>query len=386
VSLNEVGGDPRRYGYSVNSFHHFNHERNKYWPHAMLSLSTHDSKRSADVRARINVLSEIPGTWQETVFKWSRMNRRLKRRFNSQFAPSRNDEYLFYQTLVGTWPLNEITDAQLAAYQRRICDYMIKAVREAKIVSSWSNPDENYEKATREFVTRALDPLGPFYKDCEHWIKNISYCGLYNALSQTLLQLASPGMPDLYQGEELWRYSLVDPDNRREVEFAKREELLRDIQQLMNSEGADRISFLKELWTHMPDGRIKLYLVYKTLAFRNLNAFLFSQGEYIKLDCQGEHADRVIAFARQYQGDTAIVIVPRFTVPLVSEETKLLLPDCWKNTCLILPESMPVKWREWFSDKVLEVQEEVQSQSNANGLFLSEGLACFPCALLWATH
>ena len=383
VSLNEVGGDPRRYGNSVKSFHHFNQERVKQWPHAMLGLSTHDSKRSADVRARINVLSELPDAWQETVFRWSRMNRRLKHRFDSQFAPSRNDEYLLYQTLVGTWPINETTDAQLNTYRNRISDYMIKAVREAKDVSSWTNPDENYEHVLREFVERALDPHGPFYKDCDRWIKNIVHSGLYNALSQILLQLTSPGMPDLFQGEELWRFSLVDPDNRREVNFAERDSCLTTIVQSLEAEGTDKTAYLNELWTHMPDGRIKLYLIHQTLVLRNQEKALFSDGEYLKLECQGVHADRVIAFARLRDQAAVIVVVPRFTFPLISDDTRQLLPERWGDTCLMLPEALPWQWQDWFSDKLMEARvPEGQTQDNIGGLYISEVLAHFPCALL----
>jgi len=386
VSLNEVGGDPRRHGNSIKSFHHFNLERVKHWPHAMLSLSTHDSKRSADVRARINVLSEIPELWQQAAFKWSRMNRRLKHRFDTHFAPSRNDEYLFYQTLVGTWPLIELSDAQLNTYRHRIGDYMIKAVREAKDASSWTNPDDTYERVLREFVERALDPHGPFFKDCDRWIKNIAHGGLYNALSQTLVQLTSPGMPDLFQGEELWRFALVDPDNRRAVDFDKRDTELSGMLKTLQNVRTERTAYLNDLWMHMPDGRIKLFLIHQTLVLRHQHKQLFSDGEYIKLECQGEHADRIITFARQYEQDVVIVVAPRFTFPLLEEETKRLSPEHWRNTCLVLPEAMPTLWLEWFSGAQIEVQREVQSQSNANGLFLSEILAHFPCALLRASE
>jgi (1->4)-alpha-D-glucan 1-alpha-D-glucosylmutase len=393
ISLNEVGGDPRVFGCSVNAFHHFNQERARQWPHAMLSLSTHDTKRSADVRARVNVLSEIPALWQETVSKWSRLNHRLKKRTDNQLAPSRNDEYLFYQTLVGSWPLDELDEAGLQLYRERIGEYMIKASREAKRRTSWTNADEDYEQALRDFVTRALDFNNPFVKDCGRLIKQIGIPGLYNALSQTLLQLTSPGMPDIYQGEELWRFSLVDPDNRRAVDFAKRGRLLAGVQAILQRQPVQRREALQEMLQHIEDGRIKLFAILQILAFRNQHAALFSSGDYMKLECHGEQAEHVIAFARNYKQETAIIIAPRCVAAMLSEQTRRLSAGQWQDTFLQVPAILPTQYQEMFSGLIIETQiakppdfEDTDNNARENiplkRLPVGDILRYFPLALL----
>jgi (1->4)-alpha-D-glucan 1-alpha-D-glucosylmutase len=392
ISLNEVGGDPRVLGSSVNAFHHFNLERAKHWPHAMLSLSTHDTKRSADVRARVNVLSEVPEQWQETVFKWSRLNRRLKKRSDNQLAPSRNDEYLFYQTLVGSWPLDELDEAGLQHYCERIGEYMIKAAREAKQRTSWINPDEDYEKALRDFIERALEYNSPFANECERVIKQLVYPGLYNALAQILLQLTSPGMPDIYQGEELWRFSLVDPDNRRAVNFAKCSRLLTEIRAKLQSEPSMH-DYLREMMMHLEDGRAKLFVIHRILEFRNRHSSLFSGGEYIKLDCSGMRADHIIAFARRDKQQTAIVIAPRCIASMLSEQTRLLSAAQWQDTFLQIPAILPTRYQELFSGLVIEMQmcnhskfDDIGYNTEENklvkGFPVSAILPYFPLALL----
>jgi (1->4)-alpha-D-glucan 1-alpha-D-glucosylmutase len=392
ISLNEVGGDPRVFGCSVNAFHHFNQERAKQWPHAMLSLSTHDTKRSADVRARINVLSEIPDKWQEAVSKWSRLNRRLKKRIDNSLVPSRNDEYLFYQTLIGSWPMEELDEAGLQRYKERIGNYMIKAAREAKRRTSWTNPDEDYEQALREFVERALESNNPFVKDCDHLIKQIVVPGLYNALAQTLLQLTSPGMPDIYQGEELWRFSLVDPDNRRDVDFVKRGQALSGVQKILRCEPNQRREDLQEMLLHMEDGRIKLFVIYAILAFRNHHASLFHGGQYTKLDCQGEQAEHIMAFARHDKQQAVVVVVPRYFTGLLSERTRQWSAVQWQGTVLSIPETLPLYYREIFSGKTLEtvnlantaeISDHEKNKAPVRGLPVGETLQYFPLAVLY---
>ncbi|MGZ8215640.1 MAG: malto-oligosyltrehalose synthase, partial [Methylosarcina sp.] len=302
ISLNEVGGDPSYFGYSVTAFHHINLERLKKWPHSLLSLSTHDSKHSADMRARIDVLSEIPRQWEEAAIRWHKMNGPRRAKTHGK-AISRNDEYLFYQVLIGTWPLMPMDDSELKEYQDRIRNYMIKAVREAKQETSWVNPDEEYEQAVEAFLGQCLDfKAGPsFLTDFINFERNIRKPGLLNALAQTVLQLTSPGVPDLYQGSELWQFTLVDPDNRRPVDFGNHQQILNEMDAALEQSDGDRLSWVNSLLTHMEDGRIKLFVVTLALRFRLHHSALFEQGDYLKINVRGKRADHCIAYARKDQ-------------------------------------------------------------------------------------
>ena len=232
VSLNDVGFDPRAYGVSANAFHHENRQRLENWPQTMVTTSTHDSKRGEDVRARINVLSEVPQEWRRHLARWSRVNRRRKRLVDDVMVPSRNDEYLLYQTLLGTWPLEPPDAAGFDAFRGRISAYMLKAIREAKVRTSWINPNADYEEAMQHFVRMLLDnpERNAFLADFIPFQNRLVRYGLLNSLSQTLLELTVPGVPDIYQGNEFWSFSLVDPDNRRPVDYHRRE---RELQALV---------------------------------------------------------------------------------------------------------------------------------------------------------
>ncbi len=231
LSLNEVGSDPRRFGITPAAFHRQNELRLRHWPHSMLATSTHDSKRSEDVRARLDVLSEIPFDWETRIAKWRRFNRAKRGRIGGRPVPSRAEEYLFYQTLVGSWPVAERADA-IPEYRSRISAYMIKALREAKINTSWAKQSERYEELVSAFVSDALGdaPRSPFLDDLEEFVGSIAVPGFLNGLGQTLLKLTSPGVPDIYQGNEVWDFSLVDPDNRRPVDYVRRAALLEEIE------------------------------------------------------------------------------------------------------------------------------------------------------------
>ncbi|MGZ5007393.1 MAG: malto-oligosyltrehalose synthase, partial [Methylobacter sp.] len=363
ISLNDVGGDPRHFGNSVNAFHHFNHERVKKWPHTLLCLSTHDSKHSADVRARINVLSEFPRQWKEAIMRWQRLNGT-----KNKPAIQRNDEYLFYQVLAGTWPLNDLTGAELADYRERIRSYMIKAVREAKQYSSWLNPHEEYEQALDQFVCRCLDAdTGAlFIKDFAEFEKKIRIPGLYNALAQAVLHLTSPGVPDIYQGHELWQFTLVDPDNRRQVDFSRHSRLLTDMEAMLAKPDFDRSQWLRSLLETIEDGRIKLFVVMQILDFRQRYSALFTHGDYLKINVRGEGAGRLLAFARQDRDDFALVVVPRLS------GLNAPLQDTW----LELPQTAPTQYRELFS------QCEVAAETGSSQLFVGEMLKRFPLAVL----
>jgi (1->4)-alpha-D-glucan 1-alpha-D-glucosylmutase len=371
VSLNEVGNDPRHFGNSVNAFHHFNQERARKWPHSLLCLSSHDTKRGADTRARINVLSEIPQQWHEAVFRWHRINR--TRKDKSEAVIARNDEYLFYQTLVGTFPLAELSEPEFSAYRERVENYMLKAVREAKQFSSWTNPNTAYEQAVGQFVKRCLNGTHStlFLPDFLEFEREIRPAGLLNALSQTLLLLTSPGVPDSYQGNENWRFSLVDPDNRRPVDFNRNSNILTELDKRTGQDRADLLETIE-------DGRIKLFVVAQTLRFRRKYSDLFQNGDYIKIDCSGTQADHIVAYARKTQDKWALIVVPRLTISLLDKETRRFRPEIWQDTALTLPQESPSRFYELFGRNALTVNDV-----NGNRLLkLGEVFECFPFALL----
>src|SRR5258706_1246461 len=314
VSLNEVGSDPQRFGTTVREFHVANQQRLRDWPHTMLAGSTHDSKRSEDVRARINVLSEISPMWGLRTREWKRFNRSHKSAVNGIAAPSPNDEYLLYQTLVGAWPAEPLSDSnQQKAFDERIESYMLKAIREAKQHTSWINQNTEYESAVTSFVRALLNPAADnrFLKDFVPFQRRIARIGLWNGLAQTLLKLTCPGVPDIYQGNELWDFSLVDPDNRRPVDYVRSQQMFEGLRRWGNAPDSSSID---SLMNTPEDGRIKAYLIWRTLCLRQQHADLFQQGDYLPLAVAGAKADHVVAFSRRFEGSCVLVVVP----PLIS--------------------------------------------------------------------
>ncbi|SES94535.1 maltooligosyl trehalose synthase [Nitrosomonas marina] len=344
TSLNDVGFNPCAFGISVAAFHQANKQRLMHWPQAMVTTSTHDSKRSEDVRARINVLSEMPDEWQRRLNRWSRLNRHKKRLINHESAPSRNDEYLIYQTLIGVWPLQtghlfEDTDA-LESLRKRIEDYMLKAIREAKVHTSWINPNEEYEEAIRSFVSALLytnPEHNAFLADFLPFQQRVARFGLFNSLSQTLMKLTIPGIPDIYQGNELWMFNLVDPDNRQPVDYRERNRLLSSL--VKESEACTDLSvFARQLLEQIGNGHAKLYLTWKSLKLRHRYQQLFRHGSYTGLTAQGPRADHICAFARCHEGETIIAVAAREFVPLVTEENDLPIGgSIWHDTFVELP-------------------------------------------------
>jgi (1->4)-alpha-D-glucan 1-alpha-D-glucosylmutase len=338
VSLNDVGSDLHRFGTTTAEFHRANQERQRDWPHTMLATSTHDSKRSEDVRARVSVLSEIMGFWRIRLRDWKGFNRRHKKTVNGSPAPSANDEYLLYQTLLGAWPVEPLRDDEAwETFSGRIEAYMLKAIREAKENTSWINRNTEYETAVSSFVKALLAP-GPknrFLPDFVAFERHVARMGLWNSLAQTLLKLTCPGVPDIYQGNDLWDFSLVDPDNRRPVDFARRVEML---QSLRSRGDALRGEDLRDLLKTPEDGRPKLYLIWRALCLRQQQPDLFQQGEYIPLRAEGTRADHVVAFARKFETATALVVVPRQTGGLLGDSD--LAPvgaEFWGDTSVLLP-------------------------------------------------
>jgi (1->4)-alpha-D-glucan 1-alpha-D-glucosylmutase len=333
VSLNEVGGDPGRFGLSPDDFHKACAETQAEWPRSMLASSTHDTKRSEDVRARLHLLSEIPDRWREAVQRWTMLNKRYRR----DGLPDRNAEYLLYQTLVGAWPIE--TERAIA--------YMEKASREAKVHTSWTQPNPDYDDALRQFIEGTLNDQ-EFKADLETFVKPLIEPGRVNSLAQTLIKLTAPGVPDFYQGTELWDLSLVDPDNRRPVDYALRRRLLSELEGMR----------VEEIWSRIDEGLPKLWIISRTLKLRRSRKLLEPESSYRPLVARGEKSAHVVAFAR---GERAITIVPRLVIKL---------GGTWADTVLGLPVG---SWYNAFTNETLSGDE----------IAVAKLLKRFPVALLY---
>ncbi|MGF1570676.1 MAG: malto-oligosyltrehalose synthase [Nodosilinea sp.] len=355
IGLNEVGGSPDNFGISLKAFHDYSHYHQEHWPYALNATSTHDTKRSEDVRSRLSVLSELPDDWDAQVKAWSQLNADKKLTANDQPSPDPNDEYFLYQTLVGAYPF-EARD--LPSFQERIKAYVVKAVREAKVHTAWLRPDADYEDGYVSFVEALLTPGkdNVFLEQLQAFQGRVAEYGIYNALSQLLVKLTAPGIPDFYQGTELWDLSLVDPDNRRPVDYKTRSKALQDIQTRWSSKP---VALVKELLRQRVDGRIKLFLTWRGLAARNSFRNVFKDGSYQPLTVTGEHAERVIAFAR-YQGEqTVVTLVPRWLTGLVEPGTLPLGPAIWGNTTLELPGGEAADWKNWLTDQPVKAAQQL---------------------------
>ncbi|OPZ74718.1 MAG: Maltooligosyl trehalose synthase [Firmicutes bacterium ADurb.Bin456] len=438
ISLNEVGGNPACEGVTVAEFHRANEGRQKRHPHTLNATSTHDTKRGEDVRARINVLSELSGVWSVLVRRWSSWNLPRKPVVDGLPVPDPAGEMLIYQTLVGAWPLQE---EDFPSFRDRLETYSVKAAREAKLHTSWLNPREAYERALREFISAILEssPGNPFLLDFLEFQRTCAYFGALNALSQVLLKIASPGVPDFYQGTELWSFSLVDPDNRRPVDFRKRVSLLDSLQK---EEAGGRADLARKLLANWKDGRVKLYLTYKALHLRRSLGRLFENGVYVPVGVAGARYGHVCAFIRRLENNWVLAAAPRLVARLMAAglelepgnkktngplfpyltgegtmqpvtrgsrklspcqpapaadrdlETKLtggpvpdvLLPPVrlWEDTTLLLPEQAPDRWLNIFTDEEITI---VRGGTGAippgcKTLPLARLLASFPVALL----
>jgi (1->4)-alpha-D-glucan 1-alpha-D-glucosylmutase len=359
VSLNEVGGDPQHLGISVQVFHEQNRRRQECWPCSMLATSTHDTKRSEDVRTRIDVLSELPEEWGELMAQWRQAHAGLVGRVDGLPAPSPNDQYLFYQSLVGTWP-DEMDAEGQAVYQQRLVDYMIKAVKEAKVYTSWINPNEEYDQAVRSFVQGALadEPDSPFRLSLESFVARLAFFGRLNSLVQVLFKLTSPGVPDIYQGNELWDYSLVDPDNRRPVDYERRRKVLLDLRERLARPGASLRALVGELLANLPDGRIKLFVTQRTLALRQQKRELFESGRYVPVRASGQQADRVCAYVRGDGPQWVLVTGCIRPVRLTGGKPELPVGASWGDTFLTLPEATAgTRLRNVFTGEEVKVTE-----------------------------
>lgn len=375
ASINEVGGDPAKFGVTAEEFHRLVGERAKDWPHAMNATATHDTKRGEDVRARINVLSEMPETWEQAVSRWRAMNQAQRPTIEGVRAPDSHGEYLLYQTLVGAWPFGEMNTQQRAEFTERIQNYFIKALKEAKLHSSWISPNEEYEQAAREFVARILEPAegNPFLADFIQFQRTIARVGVFNSLAQSVIKAALPGVPDYYQGTELWDLSLVDPDNRRPVDYNLRRELLARLQR---EEGQGRAALAARLLRSPQDGAIKLYVVSRALNFRREHAELFTRGDYRPLRAEGRRARNVIAFARTNHNKSVIIACGRFFAELGDGDNLPVGRGVWDDTFVSLAEGLPAaSYREVFTGERVQVDSEGR-------LPLADAFAHLPVAIL----
>lgn len=377
VSLNEVGGNPRCFGVSLSAFHHASLDRARHWSHTILATSTHDNKRSEDVRTRIDALSEFPAEWWARLQRWRRINRRRKRQIEGAAAPSANDEYLLYQTLVGTWPLGDVDEKALAQYRERIERYMLKAVREAKTHSSWMDVNDEYESALRFFLSELLDApdRNAFVADFAPFAVRIARVGMFSSLSQIAIKIASPGVPDFYQGNELWDFSLVDPDNRRPVDYGRRREMLEALKARFACAPRQHAEHARLLLDHMEDGAIKLFVTWKGLVLRRQFRSLFTSGEYVPLETRGEHADRICAFARVESERALVVVAPRLIGQLVDRLGVPLGAPVWADTCIVFPRRLVGSYRNIYT-------RERVACDGAGELAVSKVLNSFPVALL----
>jgi (1->4)-alpha-D-glucan 1-alpha-D-glucosylmutase len=334
----------------------------------MNATATHDTKRGEDVRTRINVLSEIPDEWEQQVKSWRELNSPKKVNLVNRMVPDTNDEYFFYQTLIGTFPFEGIENTD---FIDRIKNYVIKAVREAKVHTAWLRPDNDYETGFITFVDHVLEPSkqNQFIKKFKPFWKKVAHYGILNSLSQTLLKITSPGVPDIYQGTEFWDLSHVDPDNRRPVDFDRRIEVLREIKKQAES---DILKLIDELIATREDARIKLFLTARVLSARKQYRQVFQDGDYQPLTAVGTFKDNIIAFARTYEGTTIMAIAPRFLTSLIQQD-EMAIGRVWQDTKLELPPELPSVWKDAITNQTVKSNDT---------LAIGEALKYFPCTLL----
>ena len=381
LSLNEVGGDPARFGVTASEFHELNQLRRQDWPYEMIATATHDTKLGEDVRTRIDALSELPDEWGREVSRWMRIVRPARTILDGEPAPDRNDEYRFYQVLLGAWPAEGVT----AGFVERLQAYMIKSAKEAKRHSSWLNPDDDYEKAIANYVARVLSgpesaKLLPAFTPFQERIARI---GLVNSLSQVVLKIASPGVPDIYQGNDLWDFNLMDPDNRRPVDFDARARALDDVDRILALNDPDRAAALAPLLANWQDGTIKLFLTAAGLRLRAAQPDLFLEGEYLALDTDTKTVPAdVVAFARlSAAGAAAIAIAPHLVTRFLDADHPVPCGDQWKTSRVMLPMSLASLT---FTDIFTGAEIKPVVANDSAWLFVGQALKTLPVSLLVA--
>jgi (1->4)-alpha-D-glucan 1-alpha-D-glucosylmutase len=344
----------------------------------MLGTSTHDSKRSEDVRARINVLSEIPQEWRKRVWRWRELNAGKKKISGGQESPTRNDEYFLYQTLVGAWPLPG--DHSEPCFCQRIKEYMLKAIREAKQKTSWANQNKEYESEVLNFVEGILgaQAVPEFLEDFREFQQYVSRIGMLNSLSQTAIKLTLPGVPDIYQGTEVWDFTLVDPDNRRPVNYEQRRRLLTSLRKLDESSEQDFRTELSKIVSNPLDGRVKLYLTWRLLNLRSDYPDLFESGNYRPLEVKGSKSNHLVAYARQFRETTLLVAVSRLNAQLYGSGQELKTHSLWEDTTIEWPNGSGSRS---FIDVLgrSKVKEQDAGPISASSLFSQFPVAVWIC-------
>lgn len=338
IGHNEVGDAPDAFGMTVQAFHKQMQLRQQQWPYALNGTSTHDTKRGEDVRARLNVLTDLAELWLEKVREWQKLNAPLK----AEAAPDDNDEYFIYQTIAGAYPMPGMDEDD---FGNRLSDYLQKALREAKRHSNWTVPDEAYEHATKAFARQLLQQDSAFWKSFAPFHRLISDAGIVHSLVQVLLKFTCPGVPDVYQGCEFWDLSLVDPDNRRAADYGKR------MTSLQSFEGQDTATLIPQLWQSRFDARIKLWLTRQLMQLRNKHPYLFTEGEYLPLEVTGKYKDHVIAFARRHRQQVFIVAAPLHIASLCRLQEKAVLELDWEDTRIVLPDNATEDWDVLLCDE-----------------------------------
>jgi (1->4)-alpha-D-glucan 1-alpha-D-glucosylmutase len=381
LSSNEVGGSAKSFGISLETLHQSNQERLRNSPDSMLTTSTHDTKRSEDVRNRLNVLSELPQLWSLSVRRWQRMNAKFKQKMeDGRIAPDNNEEYLIYQTILGAWPWQMEKPEDRENFVERIRQYSSKALSEAKVNLSWINPDPEYMKAVHGFVTAILSPgnkgkENPFVKSLSALLPQSQLFGAINSLAQVVLKIAVPGVPDFYQGTELWELTLVDPDNRRPVDYRLRAEYLDGLRERAEREGPAAVC--RDVLNNLADGRVKLWTTHRALQLRQKEHLIFRRGEYVVLEVSGDREENVIAFLRRdaESGRSVVAIIPRFACSLMRGKTELPIGSAWGNDSLKIPAPAGTRYTNVFTGEAVVIPEK-------QALPLSGLLGIFPVALL----
>ncbi|NIQ01623.1 MAG: malto-oligosyltrehalose synthase, partial [Nitrospinaceae bacterium] len=362
-------------------------KRQRHWPWTLNATATHDHKRGEDVRARINILSEIPEEWRKAVGRWSLLNRGKRTLLEGEYAPDRNDEYIFYQVLIGMWPPRTLNPDDFEEVIQRLITYMHKATKEAKVHTSWVNPNQSYDEAIERFIQRTLSPSksNRFLDSFLPFQARVAKMGVVNSLAQALLKITSPGIPDFYQGTELWDLSLVDPDNRRPVDFPLREKYLEELEPLLDDasalESRDREKELRALLDQWPDGRVKLYLTACGLRWRRAHPLLFLDGDYLPLQVEGNQSDHVVAFARHHEGKTSLTVAPRLVVPLMEPDLKWPVgPSLWEDTRILIPNNLPLP--KTLVDRITHRPVALGTHNDQRALPMDQVFSIWPVALL----
>ena len=378
VSSNDVGSAMESFGIAAGAFHEANLTRLRESPDAMLATSTHDTKRSEDVRNRLDVLSEMTYAWPSYVRRWVRVNARYKRTLeDGRVAPSANEEYFLYQTLVGAWPWRMDTEDDQEEFLGRMQQYMTKALSEAKVNLSWTNPNPEYVEAVHAFLRSLLLPdeqgrPSRFAETLGEMLPAVQLFGAVNSLAQMVLKIASPGVPDFYQGTELWDLSLVDPDNRRPVDYALRAKLLNELQEEAERQGP--LAVCRDLLRSLPDGRVKLWTVHRALGLRNRMAELFRRGNYVPVEATKDHAEHVLAFTRV---STILAVVPRLAYTLMDGRERVPLGAAWGRGEVMVPQMAGATLENTFTGELVRVEPDGR-------LALREVFAEFPVALFYS--